>query len=64
MGEETRERAWFKLSEPPTGDISQGQLEAIRDYAAGEGYETLRGYHMHLRSMGWDYYDVLKAEYR
>ena len=64
MAEEERERAWFKLSEPPRGVMSAAQEEAIRDYAAGEGFETLRGYHMHLRAMGWDYYDVLRAEYR
>ncbi len=63
MSDDPRERSWFKISEAPEHTVTAGQMEAIRDYAASEGYETLRGYHQHLRSMGWDYYDVLKAEY-
>ncbi len=64
MSTDTRERSWFKISEAPETTVSAAQIEAIRDYAASEGFETLRGYHNRLRAMGWDYYDVLKAEYQ
>jgi hypothetical protein len=64
MSDHPESRGWLKLSEPPTGRISQKQEDMIRAYAFQEGYDTLRGYHMFLRSIGWDYYDVLKEAYR
>lgn len=54
------EREWLRIDEPPEGVTTTAQEEAIREYARGEGFETLRGYHMRLRSMGWDYYDILR----
>lgn len=51
---------WLRLGEPALGDITSGQESAIRGYALGEGFEDLRGFHMWLRSRGWDYYDILR----
>lgn len=64
MSEGERERGWLKLEEPPTGHLSSKQEDMIRAYAFQEGFEDLRGFHMHLRELGWDYYDVLKEAYR
>jgi hypothetical protein len=64
MSADDEPRGWLKLSEPPTGTLSQKQEDMIRAYAFQEGYDTLRGYHNYLRSIGWDYYDVLKEAYR
>lgn len=60
MADEKREDGWFRIEEPLEGTVSARQESAIREYAREEGYETLRGYHLHLRSLGWDYYDVLR----
>lgn len=51
---------WLRIDEPPEGVTTTRQEYAIRAYAEAEGFETLRGYHMHLRSLGWDYYDILR----
>lgn len=40
------------------------QEETIRKWASEHGYETLRGFHMMLRSEGWSYYDILKEVYK
>ena len=61
MDEEERETGWFRITEPLDGIVSAKQEAAIRDYAREEGFETLRGYHSHLRMLGWDYYDVLRV---
>ena len=53
------DRGWMRIAEPPHGRISSKQEEAIREYAAGLGYETLRGFWKKLEQWGWDYYDVL-----
>lgn len=52
---------WFRITEPPAGVVSSKQEAAIRAYAADEGFPTLRGFHMRLRMLGWDYYDVLRV---
>lgn len=54
------EEEWFSIQEPIEGKTTAGQEAAIRAYALEEGFETLRGYHMHLRALGWDYYDILR----
>lgn len=59
-GEREEELKWLRIREPPEGVLTGRQEQAIRQYAREEGYADLRGYHMHLRSMGWDYYDVLR----
>lgn len=59
MGEEPEEYPWLKIDEPPLGVVSAEQEEAIRRYAELEGFPTLRGFHMRLKMMEWDYYDVL-----
>ena len=64
MSVDDEPRGWLKLSEPPTGRLSDKQEDMIRAYAFEEGYKDLRGFHTHLRQMGWDYYDVLKEAYR
>lgn len=61
MAEDEEDAGWIRIYEPLDGVVSAAQERAIRDYARGEGYETLRGYHSHLRSLGWDYYDVLRV---
>ena len=49
------EYPWFHVRE------SRGKQEsAIREYALHEGFLNLRGYASHLKSIGWDYYDVLR----
>lgn len=58
--EDAEEGQWIRIYEPIEGDITSGQEEAIRQYARGEGYEDLRGFHWHLRREGWDYYDILR----
>lgn len=64
MADENREAGWFRITEPLDGVVTAKQEAAIRAYAAEEGFETLRGYHMRLRMLGWDYYDVLRQVYR
>ncbi|GAH75624.1 unnamed protein product, partial [marine sediment metagenome] len=64
MSADDEPRGWLRLAEPPTGRLSSKQEDMIRAYAFEEGYDTLRGFHMHLRSLGWDYYDILKEAYR
>lgn len=64
MAEDEEDAGWIRITEPLDGVVSAAQERAIRAYAASEGFETLRGYHMHLRSQGWDYYDVLRAFYQ
>ena len=61
MVDDEREAGWFRITEPLDGVVSAKQEAAIRDYAREEGFETLRGYHSHLRMLGWDYYDVLRV---
>jgi len=55
---ERPERPWFHI-----GEATTKQEEVIRQYARGEGFETLRGYWKHMESEGWDYYDILKMAY-
>lgn len=57
---EEREREWYIIDEPPHGRLKGRQEEAIRSFASGIGFENLRGFHMFMRSIGWDYYDVLQ----
>ena len=54
---------WYKIHEPPTGYVSAKQEATIREVAAEFGFETLRGFHMYLKSQGWDYYDILQIKY-
>lgn len=58
-----RERSWYRIDEPPTGVTTVAQEVAIRLVAEEFGYETLRGFHMYLKSQGWDYYDILEMYY-
>ena len=60
MSAEDYDVAWLRIHERPDGPTSAKQEEAIRTYAADQGYETLRGFHVYLRARAWDYYDVLK----
>lgn len=61
MSEEPETYGWYRISEPIDGVTSASQEAAIRAYALEEGFEDLRGYHAHLRMLGWDYYDVLRV---
>jgi len=61
MSAEDYDEGWYRITEPLEGVVSAKQEAAIRAYAREEGYETLRGYHMHLRMLDWDYYDVLRV---
>jgi hypothetical protein len=45
-------------------ELTDKQAEAVREFATEEGYESLAGYSAYLRSVGWDYYDVLKMSCR
>lgn len=60
MSAEEYDIGWVRIHERPDGPVSAKQEEAIRAWAADEGFPTLRGFHMRLRMMAWDYYDVLK----
>lgn len=54
-------RPWFRIGEPiHEYGLTGGQEDAIRLYAHNRGFETLRGFHMWMRSMGWDYYNILR----
>ncbi|GAI56881.1 unnamed protein product [marine sediment metagenome] len=61
MSAEDYDTGWFRITEPLDGVVTARQEAAIRAYAREEGFETLRGYHMRLRMLGWDYYDVLRV---
>ncbi|GAI28070.1 unnamed protein product [marine sediment metagenome] len=61
MSAEDYDKGWFRITEPLDGVVTARQEAAIRVYAREEGFETLRGYHMRLRMLGWDYYDVLRV---
>jgi len=56
-------RPWYRIDEPPEGKPSLAQEVAIRAVARDFGYETLRGFHMYMRSQGWDYYDIIEIYY-
>lgn len=63
MAEEGERERWYRISEPLDGAVTAAQEFAIRDYANEQGFPTLRGFHMRLRMMDWDYYDVLRFRY-
>lgn len=60
MADEESRGPWLRIKESPHGYISARQEEAIREYARMQGFETLKGFASRLRSMEWDYYDVLQ----
>ena len=64
MNEEPEPSGWFRITEPLDGVVTAKQEAAIRAYAAEQGFPTLRGFHMRLKMMVWDYYDVLRQFYQ
>jgi len=42
--------------------VTSKQDQVIRDYARREGFETLRGFHWHLKREMMNYYDILREE--
>lgn len=63
MAEEEEIEGWFKIREPPTGVLTAKMEETIRAFAREEGFPTLRGFHMRMRSLDWDFYDILQMAY-
>jgi hypothetical protein len=49
---------WFKI-EYATG----AQEQVIRQYAKDVGFKDLRGFASYMKSVEWDYYDVIKTKY-
>ena len=51
---------WLSLRAGPYGPATEAQERVFRQYAQSKGFKDLRGFHMRLRSMGWDYIDILR----
>ncbi|GAG68330.1 unnamed protein product [marine sediment metagenome] len=58
MASDDQSYGWFRIKEPLDGVTSKAQEEAIRAYALTQGFKDLRGFHMRLKMMGWDLYEV------
>lgn len=60
--EAAEERLWLRIEEPPDYPVTQRQEEVIRAFSERLGFVSLAGFNAWMRSVGWDYYDVLYSE--
>lgn len=44
-------------------DLTTSQEESVREYARSQGYETLSGFHWHMRREEINYYDIIRIYY-
>jgi len=64
MSEEEKIR-WQKipLRLGDVGDLTVSRERVIREYARSQHYETLAGFHWHMRREELNYYDVIRVYY-
>jgi hypothetical protein len=51
---------WTRIHEPPTARDMEKQIERLREIAVELGKVNLAGLSSYMRSVGKDYYDILK----
>jgi len=65
MSNEESEIEWHKIPlRLGDADLTTSQEDAVRDYAKSQGYETLSGFHWHMRREEKNYYDIIRVSYK